>query len=200
MRLIYYYIYISILLIYYRHLRTHLAWHVNQHPESGRQIYAGSCVCTRVYVPSILDSASSIYARNLRSILLNVDENDGTTTAVQIMVQIVPAHAPAGVIDIETQSFESCVRKNCIWADPATRCIWPIYARLLPVIRWESSQASFDEKSRPARPRAARARRCVEARVGGRAKLSDCCCWPGWPPYTPRFGLDGVDGIIERQC
>ena len=34
-----------------------------------------------VYVPSILDSASSIYARNLRSILnlmLTKDENDGT--------------------------------------------------------------------------------------------------------------------------
>ena len=33
-----------------------------------------------VYVPSILDSASSIYARNLRSILnlmLSKDENDG---------------------------------------------------------------------------------------------------------------------------
>ena len=39
-----------------------------------------------VYVPSILDSASSIYARNLRSILnlmLSKDENDGTTISLQ---------------------------------------------------------------------------------------------------------------------
>eukprot|EP01043_Picozoa_sp_COSAG02_P021305 COSAG02_NODE_1079_length_14711_cov_86.326512_15_plen_186_part_00 len=113
----------------YRHFRTHLAWHVNQHAKSGKQIYAASYFqspsiyvllvvrysleipqeCNAEIVPyyryridwsvgflvctararareckpdlrSILNPRSSIYARNLRSILnlmLNVYENDG---------------------------------------------------------------------------------------------------------------------------